>query len=232
MKMKYYIETYGCTANFGNSQELSDELRHRGHTSSCLEEADLIIVNTCAVTARTERKIKRRLKYLSGPRLIVAGCLFAALPESLNDIICRARLGVLGRGAADEIVSFSSDPGPGSGYRPDPNPGPVFNARSLAESGRDHACGIINIAEGCLGRCGYCIVRRARGGLKSRSLDDVANSAKKLVGSGAAEIQLAAQDTASYGQDTGTDLPELLENLAGIPGNFMLRVGMMNPDQA
>jgi threonylcarbamoyladenosine tRNA methylthiotransferase CDKAL1 len=230
--MKYYIETYGCTANFGNSQELSDELMYRGHTASGLEEADLIIVNTCAVTARTQRKIRKRLEHLSGPRLIVAGCLSAALPASLNDIICRARFGVLNRESAGEIASLSSELQLSSGRLPNQIPARVFNSPNLSESGREHACGIINIAEGCLGHCGYCIVRRARGGLKSRNIDEVIDSAMKLISSGAAEIQLAAQDTASYGRDIGTDLPDLLKNLAGIPGDFMMRVGMMNPDQA
>jgi len=47
--MKFYIETFGCTANFGNSQDAAEALREMGHTPSPLEEADIVIVNTCAV---------------------------------------------------------------------------------------------------------------------------------------------------------------------------------------
>jgi MiaB/RimO family radical SAM methylthiotransferase len=53
-----------------------------------------------------------------------------------------------------------------------------------------------------------------------------------VIGSGAVELQLAAQDTAAYGMDIGTSLPELLTKIAEIPGRFMIRVGMMNPDMA
>jgi len=62
--MKFYIETFGCTSNFGNSQEAAAALIGLGHEPAPLEDADAVIVNTCAVTARTERKILRRLAQL------------------------------------------------------------------------------------------------------------------------------------------------------------------------
>jgi len=79
--MRFYIETFGCTSNFGNSQDLAEALREMGHIPSGLKEADMVIVNTCAVTERTERKILRRLRQLEGERLVVAGCLAAAIPQ-------------------------------------------------------------------------------------------------------------------------------------------------------
>jgi len=108
--MKFYIETFGCTANFGNSQDAAEALREMGHTPSPLEEADIVIVNTCAVTQKTERKILRRLRSLQGERLVVAGCLQVALPESISHIRCRKRLGLLNRGAAAEIAERNPSP--------------------------------------------------------------------------------------------------------------------------
>jgi len=81
------------------------------------------------------------------------------------------------------------------------------------------SCGIVNVADGCNGSCSYCIVSKARGRLKSRPVEDVV-------------IQISAQDTAAFGSDIGSDLAGLLETLTEIPGDFMLRVGMMNPDSA
>ena len=86
--MKFYIETYGCTANFGNSQDMAEALQKLGHIPSPLDEADIVIVNTCIVTEKTERKILQRLQLLQGERLVVAGCLPAALPESIRHIAC------------------------------------------------------------------------------------------------------------------------------------------------
>lgn len=215
--MKFYIETFGCTANLGNSQDAAEALQEMGHTPSPLDEADVVIVNTCAVTEKTERRILRRLRSLQGERLVIAGCLQVALPESVGSIRCRKRLGLLNRGAAAEILDHYPIAG---------------RANSIYSSPRQDLCGIINISEGCNGRCTYCIVRKARGGLVSRPPEVVVDAARKLERSGCVEIQLAAQDTAAYGMDIGTCLPELLEMIKTVPGNFMVRIGMMNPDTA
>ena len=88
------------------------------------------------------------------------------------------------------------------------------------------------MAEGCNGSCSYCIVAKARGRLKSRRAEDVVAEVEKLAALGAAEVQISAQDTAAYGSDIGTNLGQLLERLVKIPGDFRLRVGMMNPNSA
>ena len=216
--MKFYIETYGCTANFGNSQDMAEALQEMGHISSALDEADAVIVNTCAVTEKTERKILRRLSLLQGKRLVVAGCLCTALPESIRLINCRERLGLLSRSAAGKITDLFDECAP--------------HAPQVALAARRDLCGIVNIAAGCNGGCSYCIVRKARGKLVSRDPVEVVEAVRKLVGSGIAEVQLAAQDTAAYGLDRGTCLPELINKVTDVPGRFMVRVGMMNPDTA
>lgn len=229
--MKFYIETFGCTANFGNSQEVSGALQENGHIPSSLEEAEAVIVNTCAVTEKTERKIIQRLRLLQGDRLVVAGCLSAALPGIVGEISCRERLGTLNKEAALRIAGLFSHLDPGKGIRDLAGRAAALEPIISPCSGPPaDLCGIINIAEGCNGGCSYCIVRRARGKLVSKSPQDIIGEARSLVRSGVAEIQLAAQDTASYGSDCGLCLPELLRELCALPGDFMLRVGMMNPD--
>lgn len=155
--MRFYIETYGCTSNFGNSQEAESALKELGHVPSLLWEADAVIVNTCGVTEKTERKILKRLRQLQGDRLVIAGCLSAALPESLEGIRCRRRLGLLCREAAEEVAGSFGGPSP-----------PIPDRRYP-----ENLCGIVNISEGCLGSCSYCVVRRARGKLTSRDPEEV-----------------------------------------------------------
>lgn len=104
--MKFYIETFGCTANFGNSQDAADALQAMGHIQSSLVEADAVIVNTCVVTEKTERKILQRLRLMQGDRLVVAGCLPAALPGSIGEISCRGRIGHLNKEAAVKIAEL------------------------------------------------------------------------------------------------------------------------------
>ena len=227
--MKFYIETYGCTANFGNSKDAANALEELGHTISSLEEADAVIVNTCAVTEKTERKILHRLRLLQGKRLVIAGCLSTALPEAICQIDCRDRLGILNRSSAEKIADL---------FRHSISTNPLItcncphNARNVAPESCQNLCGIINIATGCNGTCSYCIVRKARGRLISRKPIEIREDIHRLIASGIAEVQIAAQDTTAYGSDIGTNLAELLESLTDVSGNFMLRVGMMNPDTA
>jgi threonylcarbamoyladenosine tRNA methylthiotransferase CDKAL1 len=232
--MKFYIETYGCTANLGNSQDLARALQEMGHIPSSLDEADAVIVNTCAVTEKTERKIVRRLSLLQGERLIVAGCLPVAIPESVCRISCRERLGLLNRSSAARISEIYNDSHNYSDAHSHDSPSQSqdFLMHSPAlETGQD-LCAVVNVAEGCNGSCSYCIVAKARGRLKSCTSEDVARKVEKLLARGTVEVQVSAQDTAAYGLDIGTNLGQLLERLAVIPGDFMLRVGMMNPNSA
>ena len=220
--MKFYIETYGCTANFGNSQDMAKALQKLGHIPSPLDEADIVIVNTCIVTEKTERKILQRLQLLQGERLVVAGCLPAALPESIRHIACE-RLGLLSGSAAARVSDLYANSLSCT----------YATGKSIALSPEiEDLCGIVNIAEGCDGVCSYCIVRMARGRLVSRKSDDVVCDVEKLAARGLVEIQVSAQDTAAYGSDQRTNLAELLERLVQVPGDFKLRVGMMNPNSA
>jgi MiaB-like tRNA modifying enzyme len=236
--MKFYIETYGCTSNLGNSQDLARALLELGHTLTTPDEADAVIVNTCAVTERTQRKILRRLDLLQGKQLIIGGCLPVAIPESINRIKCRGSLGLLGRSAAarvEDIFNDELDVEP-SKYRtahPSRALQRAMEKRSEPSSmpGYD-PCVVVNVAEGCNGSCTYCIVRTARGELKSRDVEEVAAEMELLVSSGAVEVQLSAQDTAAYGRDIGTDLGKLLCRLVEVPGDFKMRMGMMNPKSA
>ena len=221
--MKFYIETFGCTANMGNSQELAVALQERGHIQSSLVEADAIVVNTCAVTEKTERKVLRRLRLLQGPRLVVAGCLPAALPASISGLSCRGKLGPLNGSSASKIEDLFAL----SSSLPPPS---IPSSLPLRPGSAQDLCGIVNVAEGCNGACSYCIVRKARGSLKSRSLDDAVERVKRMIAQGLVEIQITAQDTAAYGSDRGDDLALLISQLTALPGKFMLRVGMMNPD--
>ncbi len=226
--MKFYIETYGCTANQGNSQDLARALQEMGHIPSSLEEADAVIVNTCAVTEKTERKVVRRLSLLQGERLIVAGCLSVAVPESISGISCRERLGLLNRSSAAGISNiFDNNINNNELQHDNSRDALPHDTSQLAD-----LCAVVNISEGCNGSCSYCIVTKARGNLLSRRVEEVVDEVEKLATLGTAEVQISAQDTAAYGSDIGTNLGQLLERLVEIPGDFRLRVGMMNPNSA
>ena len=199
---RVYIETYGCRYNFGDTANLVAVLKHYGSTVvPAPEDADAVVVNTCTVVGPTERRMLRRLSALQEKPLFVTGCMPLVQREAILAVCSPVII------HPDTIREAS---------------------RALMTVGSESA-GIVQIAQGCLGRCTYCITRRARGPLRSFPVPEIRNKVEKYVRAGAYEIQLTAQDTSAWGLDTEQGLPDLLTALSSLPGNYRLRVGMMNP---
>jgi len=89
---------------------------------------------------------------------------------------------------------------------------------------------IVEIAEGCLGNCSYCIVKKAKGTLVSRPISDIKRDINMSLKEGCKEIWLTSQDCGCYGMDRGKRLTDLLKEVTNIPGNFRVRLGMSNPN--
>ena len=228
--MRVYCETYGCTMNQGDTELMLGRLAEVGHEHvPSLGEADVVIVNTCAVKGPTQKRVLRRLEELrglNGKPIIVAGCLpLIDLPsiERLGDfdgiISCRSLSSIaeiIDRISWGEFGIRVLDGGP-------------FERPCAPKARSSRVSAIVAIAEGCLSNCSYCSVRFARGRLHSYSPGSIVGEIKSVVGAGYREILLTAQDTAVYGLDIGTDLPSLLEEISSVDSKFMVRVGMMNP---
>lgn len=215
--MRFFVETYGCTMNQGESQELARHLLEHGHEQVTDEGvADLLLVNTCVVIQATELKIMKRLRVLAqtGKEMVIAGCLPAVKGEALRKEFPQA---ILLSPSEYEVFSEHIDERYGT----------------ERECGREVAgqiSGVLPVSQGCLGNCTYCLTKKARGDLSSYSLDAIEAKAKVLLAEGSRELLVTAQDTGCYGLDINTDLGELLQRLTALPGDFMVRVGMMNPD--
>ncbi len=229
LMMHVYCETYGCTANRGDSELMLGILSKRGHSPvRGLKEADVVIVNTCAVKGTTYRKMLKRLQELNrvGKPVIVTGCLpmidfnstrkagsFAAVLScrsltQIGDIVERVRDGETGIELLDgEKVEKPCFP----------------KLRSSAVSA------IVQIGEGCLSACTFCSVKLARGGLRSFKPENIVSEVKAAIRAGHREILLTSQDTAAYGRDISSSLPELIHSLTTLEGSFKIRIGMMNP---
>ncbi|HOE52735.1 MAG TPA: tRNA (N(6)-L-threonylcarbamoyladenosine(37)-C(2))-methylthiotransferase [Methanomassiliicoccales archaeon] len=214
--MKFLVETYGCTMNHGESTELSAHLRSLGHEEVLSEgEAEVVLVNTCTVIASTERKILRRLRHLrdEGKGLVIVGCMASVDRPRLQEEFP----GALICGTADypRLMPVLDDRFERCG------PATPLNRISPL---------VLPIAQGCNGACTYCITRLARGDLRSYPLDTLVQRAAKALEQGAQEVLVTSQDTAAYGMDGDERLPDLLKALCALPGDFRVRVGMMNPD--
>jgi len=214
--VKFFVETYGCTMNQGESAELSFHLRSIGHQQVASEqEADAALINTCVVIAPTERKILRRLRQLrdDGKYLIIVGCMASVgRNELLNEF-------------PDALVCGTTDY-PGFMSVLDERLGRGPHEQEEPESGTL----VLPIAQGCNGACTYCITKLARGDLVSYPIDDLLSKVKGALEKGVREVLVTSQDTASYGMDGKDSLPDLLQRICALNGDFRVRVGMMNPD--
>jgi threonylcarbamoyladenosine tRNA methylthiotransferase CDKAL1 len=205
--MKVYIETYGCTANEADSSAIREAIVAAGGVVvDSPGDADAVIVNTCAVTQHTSRAMLKAIGRHDGRRVIVAGCMAAVQADMLDGCECTDAPGA---GPVLRLLGLSGG-----------------DSMPLTISGRT---AIVKIAEGCRGQCSYCIVRRARGDLHSRPPGDIVAAVRRAVQAGAAEIFLTAQDTGAYGMDIGERLPGLIRLISDVPGEFKVRIGMMNP---
>ena len=223
--MRVYIESYGCAMNMADGQLMAELLAEAGHTIvRAPEEADVIVLNTCTVRSDTERRMLRRLRELLslGKRVVVAGCLASAQPGLVRKVSPDVSL-VSARAVEAIVEAVEAE---GTVYILEPRP-----RRRLPKLAQGLVF-TIPIAEGCAGSCAYCIVRVARGPLRSYRPEAIVEAVRQAVGQGAREIRLTAQDTGVYGLDIGTRLPELLKAVCAVEGRFMVRVGMMNPDAA
>jgi MiaB-like tRNA modifying enzyme len=89
--------------------------------------------------------------------------------------------------------------------------------------------GIVEIASGCMSECTFCQTKLAKGDLKSYRIGDIVRQVKSELADGCKEIWLSSTDNGCYGLDINTDLPSLIDQVSQTPGDFKIRVGMLNP---
>lgn len=228
--MKVYIDTFGCTFNQGDSQIMAGLLQEdNAQIVPEMEDADVIIVNTCYVKQPTEQKVINRIKKIKeqfpDKKLIISGCMVEIDQDKLKKAAPAAGwIGPRQIKSTPDVVKSCID---GEVSRMVGHSDEI--KAGLPKMRFDPFVHISQICEGCVGRCTYCCTRFARGKLQSYPVEDIKKEIENAVADGCVEIQLTAQDTAAYGMDTGTKLAELINEITVIPGDFRLRVGMMHP---
>lgn len=225
--MRVHLTTLGCRLNEAEVERWSRELRERGYQITPDETAaDLLVVNTCAVTQEAVRKSRKLLRRTqrTNPRakLVVTGC-YAALDRQEAAQVLGVDLVVDNRdkdqlvAIATEALDLPSMPQ----LATEPGEAPLF-AR-----GRQRA--FVKIQDGCRYRCSYCIVTLARGEERSRPIPELVAELNRLHQEGIREVVLTGVHIGGYGTDLGTDLPTLLQTLLAETGIERLRLGSLEP---
>lgn len=229
--------TLGCRLNQGDTQGLQGALEERGYRAADgAEPPDVVVVNTCTVTARAEasdrQMIRRFARAHPQARLVVTGCWAQTDPEAV------ARLpGVdLVVGNSDKhrlpelLDGLLAGEVPGRIHVSDVSRAstiPVMPPASVG--GRSRA--FLKIQEGCQHRCAFCIVPRARGGSRSQDPKVVLDQVRLLVERGHLEVTLTGIDLGSYGADLvpRTSLTALLQQMVDIRGLRWIRLSSLLP---
>lgn len=236
--MKVYLESFGCSASQASAEVMKASVKKLGHElldPDTADQAEVYICNSCTVKYTTEQKILYKIRSMGEKNIgvIVSGCM----PEvQLEDILhANPEAHILGVNAVSRLGELLSSieqrktqglpGGERLEIRTSESPG-VLNVPRERSNPNIHIC---QISQGCNFACSYCIVKHARGKLRSFPPDEIVEDIRTAVAEGCREIWLTSQDDSQYGMDTGFKLPELLCLISEIPGDFKVRVGMMNP---
>ena len=237
------VKTFGCQQNEADSERLAGMAEAMGYEVSDNEsEADLIIVNTCAIREHAELKamsITGQFKHLKNakPSLIIGICGCMVTQEHrLNDIKNKYPYVDFLFGTAEvyrfpEFV-YKAKTSSGRFFIADSNEGTIAEGLPIKRSSQFKAW--LSIMYGCYNFCTYCVVPYVRGRERSRSREDILREARELVSAGYKEITLLGQNVNSYGKDLGYDydFSDLLTDICKIDGDFIIRFMTSHPKDA
>jgi len=223
---KIFVEAYGCSASFADSEMISGLILNGGHTLvDDSSKSDLNIVVTCSVKDVTANKMIHRIKSLKSTPLVVAGCFPKAEKGTVEKFAENASLlGPNSLGMTLQVINSTLN-----GKKQIALEDSDLSKVGLPKVRLNPVVGIIEIASGCMSECTFCQTKLSKGDLSSYRLGDIVRQVKTEIKEGCKEVWLTSTDNGCYGFDIGTDLPSLVNAVVEITDDFMIRVGMMNP---
>jgi tRNA-2-methylthio-N6-dimethylallyladenosine synthase len=221
----FYLETFGCQMNVHDSEKVVGTLLSEGYRQvQTLEEAGLILYNTCSIRDKAEQKVFHRLQDFKklqkeGKKFGVLGCVAQQEGEKIFDRAPHVSL-VCGsasyRNLASMLVQLEGGEKRVTGLN-DRNTEETFDTEFTARG--DQFKGYITIIEGCDKFCAYCVVPFTRGKERSRTSTSVVEEARRMADMGYTSIQLLGQNVNSYRDPLGKkSFAELLVAISEVPG--------------
>ena len=237
MKKTVGIYTLGCKVNQYESEAIAELLEARGFdVIHANEKCDAYIINTCTVTAESDRKarqfIRRAISANPEAYILVMGCMSQSRSEQAEsikgvDYIC-------GSSNKTSVVEKVAELLAGGNKKESPEVNvpnlsmAVFEPMTIKSFERTRA--YLKIEDGCENRCSYCAIPNARGPVRSKPMEEVLTEVKRLTENGCREIVLTGIETASYGRDLGgIGIDDLLLEIDRIEGVGRIRIGSIDP---
>ena len=223
---KIWVEAYGCSASFADSEMISGLIVNGGHTLvQNQSESDLNLIVTCSVKDVTATRMIHRIKQSQSKPLVVAGCLPKAERQTVEKFAQNASLmGPNSIGKTLQVIETTLD-----GSKVVALDDTDLSKVGIPKVRLNPAVGIVEISNGCMSECTFCQTKLAKGDLNSYRIGDIVRQVRRELADGCKEIWLSSTDNGCYGLDIGEDLPSLIEQVSQIPEDFRIRVGMMNP---
>ena len=240
MSKKIYIETYGCQMNVGDSEVIFSILGKEGYErTESMDDADVILANTCSVRDNAEQRIWGRIEVFhkqkekrGGVVVGIVGCMAERLKDKLLDTH-KVDL-VAGPDSYRTLPTLLRDIAPDK---------PQINVMLSHEetyadivpvrTDRNGVSAFISIMRGCNNVCSYCVVPYTRGAERSRDPQTIVDEARDVFSKGYKEVTLLGQNVDSYNwkpaEGEGCDFPELLEMVARISPELRVRFATNHP---
>lgn len=237
--MRIFFDQIGCRLNYSEMETLAGQLRGAGHTIVATpEHAQVVIFNSCAVTAGAERDSRKRLGVLhrAGPqaRIAVTGCWATLRPQQAAAL---PGVALVAGNDRKELLAALLEPWSAelddadtlTRMQPDSDPYTAAEPETRIERTR----AFVKVQDGCDNRCTFCIVTALRGESRSRSLPDVVAEVQRAAEAGVMEVVLTGVHLGSYGRDLAgaarSDLKELVAALLRETDIPRLRLSSLEP---
>jgi len=225
--MRVHLQALGCRLNEAELESWARDFRSQGiGLAANAGDADIVVVNTCAVTAESVRKsrnlIRRAQRQNPNAKLVMSGCYAALSPEQAAD-----ELGVdlvVSNTDKDRLVEITQQ---ALSLPIMPQGATEPGETALLQRGRQRA--FIKVQDGCRYRCTYCVVTLARGEERSRQVDDIIDEINALHSKGIQEIVLAGVHLGGYGSDIDLTLSDLVREVLARTPVPRIRLGSVEP---
>jgi threonylcarbamoyladenosine tRNA methylthiotransferase MtaB len=242
--MKYAIITFGCRVNQADSLRMECDLRARGAVESPTAEADLIVVNTCSVTATADQGARQTIRRIvrDNPkvRVVVTGCYATRRPDDIAVLPNVVR--VVSNDQKDALFSRVAAASVAEGKSARDDIALLTTATRFGDG--DGACGLgiepgvagrtaftLRVQTGCEERCSYCIIPTTRGAGRSLPVGAVIREVERIAASGFKEIAVTGVHLGSYGRDLEPreSLIGLLHALGDVEADVTFRISSLEP---
>ncbi len=233
--MKFAIVTFGCRVNQADSTDIERQLRAAGGRPSGAEEADLVVVNTCSVTATADHGARQLIRRISrrnpSVRIVATGCYATRAGEDLSVLPGVAAV-VPNRDKSALVPTLFQHPGFADLTTSDRfGDGEGACGARIVPGASGRTTYTLRVQTGCDQACAYCIIPSTRGGGRSMPLERVLEEVDRVESEGFKEAALTGVHIGSYGRDLDPSLTlgDLLEALDAHPTSLLFRISSLEP---